>query len=91
MRRYRLGAHTKTDLKVHIIWIPKYCKKILTGQLAARTRDILCQIALEHEHEIISDKAASDHVYMFIGHRPTQNISKIVQWLKGISSPNLLS
>ena len=88
---YRLGAHTKTDLKVHIIWIPKYRKKVLTGQVAVRTRDILRQIAFEHELEIISGKVASDHVHMFVSHRPTQNISKIVQWLKGISSRVLLS
>jgi putative transposase len=91
MRRYRLGAHTKTDLKVHIIWIPKYRKKVLSGQVAVRTRDVLRQIALEHELEIISGKVASDHVHMFVGYRPTQNISKIVQWLKGISSRILLS
>lgn len=91
MRRYRLGAHTKTDLKVHIIWISKYRKDVLTGQVAIRTRDILRQIAMEHELEIISGKVASDHVHMFITYRPTQNVSKIVQWLKGISSRLLLS
>ncbi|HDM77767.1 MAG TPA: IS200/IS605 family transposase, partial [Deltaproteobacteria bacterium] len=34
MRLYRVGAHTKTDLKVHLIWIPKYRKKVLTGTVA---------------------------------------------------------
>ncbi len=91
MRLYRLGAHTKTDLKVHIIWIPKYRKKALIGPVAVRTRDILRQIAFEHEIEIITGKVASDHVHMFVSYRPTQNISKIVQWLKGISSRVLLS
>ncbi len=91
MRRYKLGAHTKTDLKAHLIWIPKYRKRVLTGQVAVRARDILRQIALEHELDVISGKIASDHVHMFIGHRPTQNISKIMQWLKGISSRILLS
>jgi putative transposase len=90
MRRYKIGAHTKTDLKVHLIWIPKYRKKVLTGQVAIRTRDILRQIAMEHELDIISGKVSADHVHMFIGYRPTQNISKIVQWLKGISSRILL-
>ena len=61
------------------------------GQVAVRTRDVLCQIALEHELEIISGKVASDHVHRFVGYRPTQNISKIVQWLKGINSRILLS
>ena len=91
MRRYRVGAHTKTDLKVHLVWIPKYRKRVLTGQVAIRARDVLRQIAMEHELEIISGKVASDHIHMFIGYRPTQNISKIMQWLKGISSRILLS
>jgi putative transposase len=34
---------------------------------------------------------ARDHVHMFIAYSPTQNISKIMQWLKGISSRVLLS
>jgi putative transposase len=91
MRLYRIGAHTKTDLKVHLVWIPKYRKKVLTGEVAVRTRDILRRIAMEHEIDIISGKVASDHVHMFVSYRPTQNISKIMQWLKGISSRILLS
>ncbi len=91
MRRYKFGAHTKTDLKVHLIWIPKYRKRVLTGQVAVRARDLLRQIAMEHELDVISGKIASDHVHMFIGYRPTQNISKIMQWLKVISSRILLS
>ena len=91
MRRYRLGAHTKTDLKVHLIWIPKYRKPVLRGEVAVRTRDILRQIAAEHELEIITGKVAANHVHMFISYRPTQNVSKIMQWLKGISSRVLLS
>ena len=91
MRRYTLGAHTKTDLKVHLVWIPKYRKRVLKGEVAIRTRDILRQIAVEHELEVITGKVAVDHVHMFIAYRPTQNISKIMQWLKGISSHVLLS
>jgi putative transposase len=91
MRQYKLGAHTKTDLKVRLIWIPKYRKEVLTGQVAVRARDILRQISLEHELDTISGKIAKDHVHMFIGYRPTQNISEIMQWLRCISSRILLS
>ncbi len=91
MRRYQIGSHTKTDLKVHIVWIPKYRKGVLTGQVAVRTRDVLRQIAMEHELGIISGKVSKDHIHMFISYGPTQNVSKIVQWLKGISSRILLS
>lgn len=90
MRRYRLGAHTKTDLKVHLIWIPKYLKRVLVGPVAVRARDILRQVALEHELDIITGKVSAEHVHMLIGYRPTQSISKMVQWLKGTSSRVLL-
>ena len=90
MRRYKLGAHTKTDLKVHLIWIPKYRKRVLVGPVAIRARDILRQVAMEHELDIITGKVSADHVHMFIGYRPTQSISKMVQWLKGTSSRVLL-
>ena len=90
MRRYRTGAHTKTDLKVHLVWIPKYRKKVLSGAVATRARDVIRAIAMEHELEIISGKVAIDHVHVFVSYMPSQNVSKIVQWLKGISSRILL-
>ncbi len=53
MRKYRLGAHTKSDLKVHLVWLPKYRKPVLTGEVAIRVRDLIRQIAMEHELEVI--------------------------------------
>jgi putative transposase len=71
-------------------WIPQYRKRVLTGQVAVRVRDVLRQLALEHELEIITGKVASDHVPMFIQYKPHQDISQIVQWLKGINSRVML-
>ena len=90
MRDYRLGAHTKSNLKVHLVWIPKYRKQVLTGEVALRARDLIRQIAAEHELEIISGKVARDHVHVFLSYRPTQRVSQIMQWLKGTSSRMLL-
>ncbi|MGH9709473.1 MAG: IS200/IS605 family transposase [Candidatus Acidiferrales bacterium] len=84
------GAHTKSDLKVHLVWIPKYRKAVLTGEVAVRVRDLIRQIAMEHELEIISGKVARDHVHLLISYRPNQQVSQIMQWLKGISSRVLL-
>jgi putative transposase len=90
VRRYRTGAHTKFDLQVHLVWIPKYRKKVLAGPVALRVRDLLRQIAMEHELHIVSGKVARDHVHVLVAHRPHQDVSTIVQWLKGISSRVLL-
>jgi putative transposase len=90
VRHYRLGAHTKSDLKVHVVWVPKYRKAVLTGEVALRVREVIRQIAAEHELEIISGKIAGDHVHVFLSYRPTQKVSQIMQWLKGTSSRVLL-
>jgi putative transposase len=79
MRSYRKNSHSKHDLKVHLIWIPKYRKRVLVGKVAERVRDVLRQVSMEHEIHIISGKVASDHVHMFISYRPQQAISKLVQ------------
>jgi len=69
MRHYRLGAHTKTDLKVHLVWVPKYRKPVLTGEVAVRERELIRRIAAEHELEIISGKVARDHIHLFVSYR----------------------
>jgi len=72
------------------VWIPKYRKAVLTGELAIRVRDQLRQIAAEHDLEIVSGKVARDHVHLLVSYRPNQQVSQIMQWLKGISSQVLL-
>ena len=73
-----------------MIWIPKYRKSVLRGAVALRVRDLIRQIAAQHELEIISGKVARDHVHVFLSYRPTQNVSQLMQWLKGTSSRVLL-
>ena len=90
MKRYQLGAPTKHDLKVHLVWISQYRKPVLIGQVAIRTRDLIRQIAMEHEISILSGKVARDHVHVLVAYRPHVDVSMIVQWLKGISSRILM-
>jgi putative transposase len=90
MKHYRHGAHTKYDLKVHLVWVPKYRKHVLIGEVAIRVRDVLRQIASEHELAILSGKVAKDHVHLLIAYHPRQDLSTIVQYLKGIFSRILL-
>ena len=90
MRQYRQNSHSKYDLKVHLIWIPKYRKRILVGQVAERVRDILRKICMEYEVHIISGKVSADHVHMFVSYKSQLAVSKLVQHLKGTSSRILL-
>ena len=90
MKRYQLGAHTKDDLKVHLVWIPKYRKEVLTNEVARRVRDLIRQMAMEHEIASLSGKVASDHIHVLVAYRPHVDVSTIAQGLKGISSRILL-
>ena len=72
------------------MWVPKYRKAMLTGEVALRVRDLLRQIAAEHELEIVSGKVTRGDVHLFVSYRPDQRVSQIMQWLKGISSRVLL-
>ena len=69
-----------------MVWLPKYRKPVLTGEVAVRVRDLIRQIAAEHELENVSGKVARDHIHVFLSYRPNQDVSRIMQWLKGISS-----
>ncbi len=54
--------------------------------MAIRVRDLMRQIAMEHEIQIMSGKVGRGHIHLFISYLPHQNLSNIVQWLKGTSS-----
>ena len=51
---------------MHLVWIRKHRKPVLTGEVAIRVRDLIRQIAAEHELEIVSGKVARDHVHVFV-------------------------
>ena len=86
MRLYRFGACTETHLEVHLIWIPKYRKRVLTGHVASRARDLLRQIALEHGIRIFWGKVFDDYIHISISHRTSQNIVKIAHAVVQIST-----
>ena len=44
MQSYKSGSHTRYDLKDHIVWITKYRKPVMIGQVAERLRDLIRQI-----------------------------------------------
>lgn len=81
-----MGAHSKTHLNVHLVWSPKYGKKVLTGEIASRVRVILREVAKRQKITIISGYIAPDCVHMYISFNPDQTISTIVCYLKGASA-----
>ena len=87
--RYWTGGHTKHRLLVHLVWIPKYRKRLLQGQIAVRLRHFLYEAAKVHWWWIEELKILPDHVHCLIQIRPTETIAEVVQHLKGGTSYKL--
>ena len=79
------------DLKDHLVWITKYRKKVLYGQIAERFRDLVREICKTKDVEIIKGSISKDQVHLFVSVPPYLSISKLMQSLKGKTSYKLLS
>lgn len=84
--RYWSGAHTKHRIMIHIVWIPKYRKRILRGKLAKRIEALVRQCAEVNRWEIHELNIQPDHVHILVQLPPSISISKAVQYFKGGSS-----
>ena len=78
------------DIKFHVVWITKYRKPILRGDVAIRLRDLIREICKAMDVEIIKGHVSKDHVHILISSPPHLSVSKLVQGLKGKTSRKLL-
>lgn len=90
-RYYRTSAHTKYNMKVHLVFLPKYRKKVLYGDTAITARDLIRQICTELDVEIVSGKVAIDHVHLFVSYPAYLSVSKMAQKIKGKSAYKILN
>ena len=91
MQHYRKTSHSLYDIKFHIVWITKYRKHVMSGEVARRTRELLREICKSNDVEILKGHVSVDHIHMFVSVPPHLSVSKLVQLLKGKSSRKLLS
>jgi putative transposase len=87
---YRKTAHSVYDLKYHVVWVTKYRKPILQGQVALRARELIRQRCATMEVYIVSGHVSVDHVHLLVSVPPQIAVSEMVQRLKGRSSRRLL-
>jgi len=86
---YRKTAHSVYDLKYHVVWVTKYRKPVLRGEIALRTRELIRQTCATMEVYILSGHVSSDHIHLLVSVPPNVAVSVVVQRLKGRSSRRL--
>ena len=70
----------------HLIWCPKYRRKVLVGDVEARLRELIMEKAEEIGVSVEELQIMPDHVHLFVKAPPTISPHRIVQQLKGYSS-----
>lgn len=74
-------------LNYHLILITKYRKKVFTNDnIIERTKEIMRNIAKDFDAEIINQECGEDHIHLMISTKPTTELTKMVNLLKGTSS-----
>jgi putative transposase len=83
---YWTGAHTKHRLKVHLVWIPKYRKRILLGKVAIRLKKLFYEACTMNRWYIHEMAIVEDHVHILIQIKTNESVAHVVHILKGGSS-----
>ena len=81
-----MGGHTKHRLLYHLVWVPKYRKRVLQGKVAVRLRHFLYEACKVNWGWIEELKGLPDHVHVLIPVQPTETVAGVVQKLKGGTS-----
>ena len=79
---YRKSAHSVYDLKYHIVFCTKYRYRVLGGEVATRSRDLIREICAANYIDIISGSISPDYVHLLISIPPHMSVSKAVQYIK---------
>ena len=78
--------HTTWECKYHLVWIPKYRKKAIYGELRKSLGEVFRDLALQKESSIIEGHLMGDHVHILISIPPKYAVSQVVGYIKGKSA-----
>ena len=83
---YKSNHNVYFSCKYHVVWCPKYRRKVLVEQVAKRLEEIIREVCKEHQAEILSLEIMPDHVHLLVEVDPQFGIHRLVKLIKGRSS-----
>lgn len=86
---YWTGAHSTHRLLYHLVWIPKYRKRVLIGKVAIRLKQLLWEAAQVNRWWVHELAVQRDHIHMMVQLRPDKPVAYAVQIFKGGTSYRL--
>ena len=79
-------SHTRWNCKCHIVFVPKYRRKVIYGKLRKDIGTIIRQLCAYKDVEIIEGHAMPDHIHILVKIPPKISVSSFMGYLKGKSS-----
>lgn len=79
-------AHSKWNCKYHIVFAPKYRRKVIYGKIKVDIGKILRKLCEHKGVEILEANACPDHIHMLVSIPPKLSVSNFMGYLKGKSS-----
>jgi putative transposase len=86
MSDYRSLSHSRWECKYHVVFIPKYRRKQIFGQIKRYLGEVFHRLARQKECLIEEGHLMSDHVHMMISIPPKYSVAQVVGYLKGKSA-----
>ena len=86
MDDYKRLSHSVWECKYHVVFIPKYRRKVLFGRLRQELGDVFRVLARQKECEVEEGHLLSDHEHMLISIPPKHSVAQIVGYIKGKSA-----
>lgn len=86
---YKSNHNVVYSCKYHVVWCPKYRRRVLTSEVEDRLKAILHEVAEERQAEIIELEVMPDHVHLLVEVDPQFGIHRLVRLMKGRSSHHL--
>ena len=86
MSNYKRLQHTKWECKYHVVFIPKYRKKVIYGQLRRHLGQVFGELARQKESLIEEGHLVRDHVHMMISIPPKYSVAQVIGFIKGKSA-----
>lgn len=88
---YKSNRNVVYSCKYHVVWCSKYRRKVLTGEIEARLKELIVETAKGTNADVIEMEVMPDHVHLLIEVDPQYGINKAVRHIKGVSSHALRS
>ncbi|HEY6409421.1 MAG TPA: IS200/IS605 family transposase [Ktedonobacteraceae bacterium] len=84
--QYKSNRNVFYSCKYHVVWCPKYRRKVLTEAIAERLKEIIAEVSQEHQAEVLRLEVMPDHVHLLVECDPQFGIHRLVRLMKGRSS-----